>query len=291
MPTTTVSDTEINCPSDIINSLRRGLIILELLATEPEGLLAKTVGFRTGLNLSTCYHLLNTLVAAGYVIKQPETQRFALTGKVSFPGYTSLEQARLVPQLLPHLNALREITSETAYLSVRQGDEIVVSAIVESPMALRVSLLHVGFSGAAHAMALGKAILAYLPERDVSAYLARFGMPALTQKTIADGETLISELTTVAQQGYSVDLEEFAPGVCCIGAPIFGIAGRIVGSLAISLPKSRYDSGSATLIEQVVATANAATRALTVLCYTAPKEAKSPSALGARRQYPVLSHR
>lgn len=290
MPSTTVSDSEINCPSDIINSLRRGLIILELLATEPEGLLAKTVGFRTGLNLSTCYHLLNTLVAAGYVIKQPETQRFALTGKVSFPAFTSLEQARLVPQLLPHLHSLRDITSETAYLSLRQGDEIVVSAIVESPLALRVSLLHVGFSGAAHAMALGKAILAYLPERDVSAYLVRFGMPALTANTISDGATLSSELATVAQQGYSIDLEEFAPGVCCIGAPIFGVAGRIVGSLAISLPKSRYDSGSATLIQQVVATANAATRALTILRYTAPEEAK-PMPNGVRRQHPILSHR
>lgn len=291
MPTTTISNSEIHCPSDIINSLRRGLIILELLATEPEGLLAKTVGFRTGLNLSTCYHLLNTLVAAGYVVKQPETQRFALTGKVTFPSFTSLEQARLVPHLLPHLNALRELTSETAYLSVRQGDEIIVSAIVESPQALRVSLLHVGYSGAAHAMALGKAILAFLPDQDVSAYFARFGMPALTQNTISNYPTLSTELTNVAQQGHSIDLEEFAPGVCCIGAPIFGMAGRIVGSLAISLPKSRYDSGSAILIQQVMATASAATRALTILRYIAPEEAPSMPAPSTRRQHPVLSHR
>lgn len=287
----TVSNSEINFPGDIINSLWRGLTILELLATEPEGLLAKGVSFRTGLNLSTCYHLLNTLVAAGYVTKQSNTQRFAMTGKVSFPSYTSLEQARIVPTLLPQLHALRDITAETAYLSLRHGEEIVVSAIVESPHALRVSLLHVGYSGAAHAMALGKAILAYLPERDVSTYLAQFGMPALTQHTISNGSALSTELTKVADKGYSLDLEEFAPGVCCIGAPIFGVAGRIIGSLAISLPKSRFDAGSETLIQQVMTTATAATRALTVLRYTAPEENRPVASSGARRAQSVLSHR
>lgn len=258
-------------PNDVITSLRRGLLILELLAGEPEGLLAKTVSFRTGLNLSTCYHLLNTLVAAGYVVKLPDTQRFALTGKVSFPSYAELEQARLVPQLQPHLQALRDRTGETAYLSLRQRHEIVVGMIVDSPQALKVSLLHVGYNGAAHAMALGKAILAYQADADVDAYLARFGLPALTTNTILDSHNLSAELGSVRVRGYSLDLEEFAPGVCCIGAPIFGSAGRVVASLAISLPTSRFNAGSAALIAQVADAAQAATRTLTLLSYTDPR--------------------
>lgn len=257
-------------PNDVITSLRRGLLILELLASEPEGLLAKTVSFRTGLNLSTCYHLLNTLLATGYVVKLPETQRFALTGKVSFPGYAALEQARLVPQLQPHLQALRDQTSETAYLSLRQEQVIVVGMIVDSPQALKVSLLHVGYNGAAHAMALGKAILAYLDERDIDAYLARYGLPALTCNTISDMQILRSDLAAVRRRGYSLDMEEFAPGICCIGAPIFGAAGRVVASLAISLPASRYYAGSAQLCKQVTAAAQAASHTLTLLSYTAP---------------------
>ena len=265
-------------PNDIIASLRRGLEILELLASEPEGLLAKTVSFRTGINLGTCYHLLNTLAAAGYVAKQASTQRFALSGKISYPGYTALEQARLVPWLQPHLYALRDLTSETAYLSLRQGQEIVVSLIVESPQALKVSLLHVGYSGAAHAMALGKAILAYLDDRDVAAYLARFGMPALTSNTIFEETAFMRELAAVRERGYSLDLEEFAPGVCCIGAPIFGATGRVVASLAISLPTSRYHAGSATLAHHVVHIAAAATRALNLWSYTATADDAHPIA-------------
>lgn len=271
MTTSSVSSFETTpapTPNDVITSLRRGLLILELLAGEPEGLLAKTVSFRTGLNLSTCYHLLNTLLAAGYVVKLLNTQRFALTGKVSFPNYANLEHARLVPQLQPHLQALRDRTGETAYLSLRQHHEIVVGMIVDSPQALKVSLLHVGYNGAAHAMALGKAILAYLAEHDINSYLARFGLPALTSNTILDTQNLQAELAAVRGRGYSLDLEEFAPGVCCIGAPIFGATGRVVASLAISLPASRFGAGSSALIAHVCEAAQAATRTLTLLSYT-----------------------
>jgi DNA-binding IclR family transcriptional regulator len=257
-------------PTDLITSLWRGLQILELLAAEPEGLLAKTVSFRTGLNLSTCYHLLNTLVAAGYATKQGDTQRFALTGKVSYPAYTGLEQAWIVPELQPHLHAVRDATRETAYLSLRQDGEIVVGAIVDSPQALKVSLLYVGYNGAAHALALGKAILAYMDDRDVTDYLDRHGMPFLTTNTISELAALKAELTAVRRRGYSLDLEEFAPGVCCIGAPIFGVAGRVAASLAISLPASRYHTGADVLVDHVVAAANAATRTLTLLRYAAP---------------------
>ena len=261
---------EFAAPNDVINSLWRGLMILELLAGEPEGMLAKMVSFRTGLNISTCYHLLNTLIAAGYVVKLPNTQRFALTGKISYPGYTKLEQARIVPQLQPHLQALRDLTSETAYLALRQDSEIIISMVVESPQPLRVSLLHVGYSGAAHATAYGKAILAYLDECDVVAYLARFGLPTFTNNTICEEEAFMRELATVRERGYSLDIEEFALGVCCVGAPIFGVAGRVVAALSILLPASRYQTSTEALVRHVVMTADAATRALMVLGYTAP---------------------
>jgi len=65
-------------PTDLITSLWRGLQILELLVAGPEGLLAKRVSFRTGLNLGTYYHQSNTLVVAGYATRQGDTQRIPM---------------------------------------------------------------------------------------------------------------------------------------------------------------------------------------------------------------------
>lgn len=252
---------------DTIASLQRGLQILELLAAAPEGLLAKAISARSGLNLSTCYHLLNTLVAAGYVVKPPGTQRFGLSGKASFPRVAGVEGAALVPLLTPQLQDLRDATREAVYLSLRDGDEIVVGAIVESPQTLRVSLLHVGYAGANHATAIGKAVLAHRDDYDVTAYLARHGMPALTPATITEPAALKRELAAVRERGYSLDLEEFAEGVCCVGAPIFGPAGRVVASLGIPMPASRYRAGGAAVAAQVREAAAAATRALAIIPY------------------------
>jgi DNA-binding IclR family transcriptional regulator len=255
---------------DTITSLQRGLLIMELLAAAPEGMLAKAISLRSGLNLSTCYHLLNTLIAAGYVVKPAGSQRFCLSGKASYPRQSAVEGAPLVPMLTPLLQALRDATREAVYLSLRAGDEIVVGAIVESPQTLRVALLHVGYAGANHATAIGKAVLAHLDDYDVTAYVERRGLPALTRNTICEPGALKRELAAVRARGYSHDHEEFAEGVCCVGAPIFGPTGRVAASLGIPMPASRYHAGGAALAREVQEAAAAATRALALAPFAAP---------------------
>lgn len=255
---------------EVITSLWRGLQILELLAAAPEGLIAKAISARSGLKLSTCYHLLNTLVDAGYVAKPDGSQRFSLSGKVAYPRLARVEGALVVPQLLPHLQALRDETREAAYLAIRSGDAIVIGAIVDGPQALRVAMLYVGYDQANHATALGKAVLAHLDDYDVTEYLARNGMPALTANTITSTAQFKRELAAVRERGYSLDLEELAEGVCCIGAPIFDAAGRVVASLGIPLPVTRYQSSGPSLARRVQAAGLAATRALGLAQLTGP---------------------
>lgn len=225
-------------------------------------MLAKTISMRSGFHLSTCYHLLNTLVASGYVIKQPSTQRFVLTSKIRFTNRSPFGAAHVLPLLQPHVQLLRDTTRETAYLSLRDGDEIVVSAIVDSPRSLRVALLRVGYSNGNHAMALGKAILAYLDEQSVIQYLERHGMPALTTHTITSPNAFVAELATTRTRGYALDEEEFADETCCIAAPIFASHGRVIGSIGIAQPVNRYRSNGSDLIATVIDSAKAATRAL-----------------------------
>ena len=256
-----------NSPRDIIRSLWRGLHILEVLATEPEGLLAKNISVRCQLNVSTCYHLLNTLVGAGYVSKDPVTQRFMLSSKISFAEQSPFASGKLVPLFQPHLQSLRETTRETTYLSLRNEHDIVVSAIVDSPRSLRVSLLNVGYASANHAMALGKAILAYLDEADVLSYLRLHGLPSITAHTMAHIDEFLVELEQVRARGYATDHEEFADDICCIAAPIFDVQGRVIGSIGLAVPASRYQFTQAELVPHVLATATAATRALAIQGY------------------------
>jgi len=179
-----------------------------------------------------------------------------------------------VKHLSPHVQALQETTHETAYLSLWDGDEIILSSIIESPRSVRVKTLTIGYSEGNHAMALGKAILAYLEPAELAHYLADRELPAYTPNTITDPERLIANLIEFREQGYALDLEEYMPDVHCIGAPVFDAQGQIVASLAISLPAIRHHANEQTLLSQVIRVARAATRTLSILGYVRPSNTK-----------------
>ncbi len=265
-----ISREKASTKNDIIRSVRRALRILELLAQHPSGLNAKQVSYQLELHLSTCYHLLNTLIDSGYVVKDPDTLLFRISGKIGYSVYGDASPAQLVRQLTPHVRALQEATHETAYLSLWDGEEIVLSSISESPLSVRVKVLTIGYSEGNHAMALGKAILANLDGPELDRYLAGRELPAYTPNTLTDIALLKEHLAEVCKLGYSLDLEEFLPDVCCIGAPIFDACGRIAASIAISLPRSRYDTRKEVLVPKVQQAARAASRTMSILGYVAP---------------------
>jgi DNA-binding IclR family transcriptional regulator len=254
---------------DTIQALGRGLEVLNVLSGSSEGMLAKTISAATGFNISTCYHLLNTLVATGYATKQ-EDQRFRLSNKLCFPSAALLDQARAVNVLDEHLSALGTATSETAYLALRDGDDIVVTAIRRSPNASAGALLHVGYTGAGHALALGKALLADMDEQEVGEYVDNHGLEKLTDRTVDKGPRLLDDLTEIRQRGYALDMEELVPGVCCVAAPVSDSSNRVIGALGISVLAGRFKRHDDRLISRTVSSCHASTAALEAAGITLP---------------------
>ena len=255
---------------DIIGSVQRALRITELLAGYPKGLNAKQIGLKLNLNLSTCYHLLNTLEHEGYIVKDPDTLLFRLSGKIGYTAFAQASPAQLVKQLTSHVKELQEITGETAYLSIWDGQEITLSSIVEAAKTVRVKSLTIGYTQGNHASALGKAILAYLTKDQVDQYFAERELPAYTTNTITNLASLRKYMAQIRQKGYALDFEEYMLEVHCISAPIFDACGNITASIAISLPSNRFEKNSSLLIPKVKQIANSASRTLGILGYIGP---------------------
>jgi IclR family acetate operon transcriptional repressor len=98
---------------------------------------------------------------------------------------------------------------------------------------------HVGAKAPFHSTAVGKAIAAHLPERDVQELIRANGLPAVTPRTIQDPEVFRSELACVRRDGYAVDDEENVLGARCVAAPIFNMHGDVVGAISLSGPIQR----------------------------------------------------
>ncbi len=183
-----------------------------------------------GLTRSTTYRLLSALVRAGYLKHEPRGG-YRLGPQLIRLGFKAYSQLHLPTVARPHLEMLRDLTSETVHLAVLEGSEVVYIDKVAGSRELQLAS-QIGSRFPAQSTALGKAILAWLPEEQVRSIF----VPGLkrTERTIADWTSFSEELRKTRERGYALDLEENEPGVRCVAAPIWGAKGEPVAAVSIS---------------------------------------------------------
>ncbi|HWV53402.1 IclR family transcriptional regulator [Pseudorhodoplanes sp.] len=241
-----------------IQSVDRALSLLEALAEAGGEASLTDLSRRTQLNVSTCHHLLSTLVNWGYVAKVPGRRSYALGARVLYLGHACLRQVDLPRKAQAYIDRINQVTGETVHLAVLQADTIVTLVKREARHAVRVDTGMVGRSDAPHATATGKAMIAWLPEEQIRRMVSPTDMKRFTDKTIVDFATLIEELRHVRRNGHAMDREEFQPGVICVGSAIRDHSGAVVGAISASAPAMRATEQHLDLMRQeVIAAANA----------------------------------
>lgn len=221
-----------------LSTVRRALALLEWVAAQSDPPTVKDCSEALGLNLTTSYHLVNTLCDARY-LRKDGARRLTVGPQIAALYGVVARNAAPTLALQPIMERLRAETGETCYLSSWDQGDVVMQIVIESPQTLRVSGMYAGSRGAAYCRASGKAMLAFLPERELDEYLARGPFPSVTARTITDPDRLRGELALTARRGYAVDQEEFEEGVCCIAVPYFDLTGRLRGAVSVSMPTFR----------------------------------------------------
>ena len=222
-----------------VQSVERAMKLLELLAQSGGASSLTDLAARSQLNISTCHHLLATLLKSGYVAKVPGRRTYALGARVLHLGQAFRRQVDLPQRAQPVLDRLNAATGEAVHLAVLQGDQVVTVAKSEGRHAVRVETGEIGVAEAPHATATGKAMLAWLPEEKTRRILAVSGMAKFTPGTITNADALIEEMRHVRRNGFSLDREEFQPGVVCVGAAVRDHTGAVIGSISASAPAFR----------------------------------------------------
>jgi len=110
----------------------------------------------------------------------------------------------------------------------------------ESSQTIRM-ISYVGKRAPLHCTALGKVMLAYLPEGERKKILEDRELPRLTENTITDKRELEKELNKVKKQGFALDRGENEKDVRCIAAPIRNHQGKVIAAISISAPIFRID--------------------------------------------------
>lgn len=214
-----------------------------------------------GLHLTTCYHLVNTLEAEGYLRRDP-SRRVSLGHRVGRLHDTFASTLNPDPELLEFLHELNRRTRETSYLGVWDDDEVVSVALREGRGGVAVRGLHIGYRSHAYARALGRALLAFRDDEFIQRYLDTTNLVALTPHTVTNKRELLRVLEDVRDRGVAIEHEEFTVGVCCAGAPVFDWDGNAVASLSVSVPKARFDVEGQAIEDVLVDIAGTASQVL-----------------------------
>jgi DNA-binding IclR family transcriptional regulator len=220
-----------------ITALQRGLRLLQLFSEWPHGLTAKQVAGRSRLPVSTVHRFLANLEGAGYLNCGGDGMYHL--GIACFAiGQAALGQLDIRRVSLPYLQELNRQTRETLHLTVRHGLSAVYVEKLDSPEPLRIHS-RIGAAVPLYCTAVGKVMLAYMPDDERARVLPQLALKRLTPNTVGNLQELEAELYRVRKNGYACDLEEHELHIRCVAAPIWDHAGGVNASLSITAPTVR----------------------------------------------------
>ncbi|HUR89802.1 MAG TPA: IclR family transcriptional regulator [Ramlibacter sp.] len=224
------------------NTVERVMQVLEALAHEPQGIALGELAAEAGLPKSACHRLLADLSSTGYVRQLREHGEYALTTKLPALGLSFLGGAGIVDIAQPIIERLAEISGELVRLAIVDGDRL---TFVAKAQGARAGLRYdpdMGIDVRLSCSAGGHAWLMTLGEERAIELVAKQGFGAPRQfgpKAPTTFKALAKILDEDRKRGFAMMVEQYAPGMSAMAAPVVRRGGKAVGVITIAGPLLR----------------------------------------------------
>jgi IclR family acetate operon transcriptional repressor len=230
-------------------SVQRTFALLEYLARNGSAGLRR-LARDLDVPVGTTHRLVASLAEEDLVERTPHGE-WQLTYRLVGIAGAQLAQSGLPAQARPVLQELAAASGQTAFLATNSGNDVVYLDKVQSHAQVQL-YIELGARRPIHATALGKAILAHLPEVSREEILNQ-PLRALTEHTITEPALLRHQLDQVRARGYATDKEEVVSGISCLAAPIFDHTQSVVGALSVAGTDARLHAEDPELVQRVLA--------------------------------------
>ena len=217
----------------LVPAIKRSFDIIDLLAERDSGLTVSEIHRVLHLPLSSVAAILYTLQALGYIEKHPGSSRYSLGLKLLSFSRRVGDPLNIVSRCHEALEQLAAQTGLTSHIAImREGESVYVDRVPGSGLVQFSS--YIGMRWAIHASGVGKALLAFLPEEELTQILKYLPLPKLTPHTITSKTHLRKQLYEFRRCGYTWEISEGEDGVGCVGAPIFGPEGAVLAAASVT---------------------------------------------------------
>ena len=220
-----------------VKSLEKAFELLELVAQFPEGIPLVDICAKTGINKTTAYRMLMSLVNLGYLQKN-EQNLYTLTLKMFYLSGETINNLDVLSIARLYMQELSDHTHETINLVVQDNIDIVYIHIIQGNNAVRTHA-HLGMRAPMYCSAVGKCILAHMTLKEIKHVWDNSVIEKRAANTIIEFSDLLDDLERTKINGYAIDNEENEPGISCIAVPLINYSNRPVGALSIAAPTYR----------------------------------------------------
>lgn len=224
---------------------QRTVEILKMVSKNPEGITLDDICGQLGLPKTSAYDIVTTLAEMGMVhVDRGQRQRYTIGLTAYRIGINYTNNLDFISVIEPELKAFAKEVGKTVFFGVRSDHEVVYicKSEPENPI---ITTATVGTKNPMYCTSLGKAILAYSDEDIQRQVISRIKFRKKTERTIPDRESLYRELKKVREQGFALDAREMEEHMECVGAPVFGSDGSVIGAISVSSlykPSEDYES-------------------------------------------------
>ena len=232
-----------------VQVIARAAAIMRALEDTTTGLSLGEIALKVGLARSTVQRIVAALETEKLVVPASPAGRVRLGPAIlRLAGSVRTDFATLAK---PYLVELSKELHETVDLASIKGDHLVfIDQVIGSQRLRTVSA--VGEAFPLYCTANGKAYLAELADSEIEALVGKV-YKARTPKTLTKISQLLDDVRVIRQNGYAIDREEHAPGICAAGVAMRDMLGNYV-AISVPVPAQRFESEAAKICERLLAT-------------------------------------
>ncbi len=237
---------------NFVGALDKGLKIIEAFEPAVPRLTLTGAARKTGLTRAAARRYLLTLVSLGYA--ETDGKSFWLMPAILRLGYAYLSTASLPKLAQPILDKMGERVREVVSLATLDGTEIVFLARSASRRVLS-AMTSVGMRLPAYCTAMGRVMLAGLPDIEVERLIEKMTLKQFTPHTKVAPRELLAEIASARANGFAVSDEELELGLRSIAVPIVNAQGRVVLAMSVSLQAAHMTAEE--MVEKILPELNA----------------------------------
>jgi len=214
--------------TDFIESLDRGLRVLELFGGGQQPMTLSDLAKAADLPRATARRILFTFERAGFV--ESDGKLFRLTPRVLVLASSYLASNHVVSVLQPALDKLSSEAQEISSMAILDGNDVVFIARA-SPTRIFSAGIDVGYRLPAFCTSVGRVLLSRLSDGELASALDKMDLAPLTPFTLTDRKLLLKAIVADRAQGYSLVDREAEPGFRSISVPVRRYDGAIVAAI------------------------------------------------------------